>query len=57
MQRINSEKERRVTAKVRGIVKPMNKTYGGSILKRQDMLEATRRKFELFLSNLNVPED
>jgi hypothetical protein len=35
----------------------MNKTYGGSILKRQDMLEATRRKFELFLNNLNVPED
>jgi vacuolar-type H+-ATPase subunit H len=36
MQRINNEKERRVTAKVIGIIKPMNKTYGGSILKYED---------------------
>jgi len=36
VQRINNEKERRVTAKVIGIIKPMNKTYGGSILKHQD---------------------
>lgn len=36
MQKINSEKERRVTAKVRGVIKPMNKTYGGSILKNKD---------------------
>jgi hypothetical protein len=33
MDRINGESERRVTAKVLGIIKPMNKTYGGSILK------------------------
>ena len=36
MERINQETERRVTAKVLGIIKPMNKTYGGSILKMQD---------------------
>lgn len=36
MQQINAEKDRRVTAKVIGIIKPMNKTYGGSILKMQD---------------------
>jgi hypothetical protein len=32
MQKINGEKLRRVTAIVRGVIKPMNKTYGGSIL-------------------------
>ena len=36
MDRINQETGRRVTAKVLGIIKPMNKTYGGSILKMQD---------------------
>jgi hypothetical protein len=36
MQKINNEKERRVTAKITGIIKPNNKTYGGSILKMED---------------------
>jgi hypothetical protein len=41
MQKINQEKERRVTAKVVGVIKPMNKTYGGSILKSEDHSEQT----------------
>ena len=57
MQRINNEKERRVTAKVIGIIKPMNKTYGGSILKHQDQSKQTRQKFDIFIANMNIPED
>ena len=37
MEKINREKDRRVTAKVKGILKKMNKTYGGSILRIRDM--------------------
>lgn len=37
MEKINQERERRVTAKVRGYLKRMNKTYGGSILNPRDM--------------------
>lgn len=36
MQKINSQKDRRVTARVMGVIKPMNKTYGGSILREED---------------------
>lgn len=54
MERINREKERRVTAKVRGILKKMNKTYGGSILNPKDMKAETKTKFELLCSNLNI---
>lgn len=57
MQKINSEKERRVTAKIRGIIKPMNKTYGGSILSMQDQSKDTRKKFMVFVKNLGVPQD
>jgi exoribonuclease R len=57
MQRINNEKERRVTAKVIGIIKPMNKTYGGSILKHQDQSKQTRQKFDIFIANMNIPEE
>ena len=55
MQRINNEKERRVTAKVIGIIKPMNKTYGGSILKYDDQSLETREKFNQFIKNMNIP--
>lgn len=52
MEKINNEKERRVTAKVKGILKKMNKTYGGSILRMKDMTKETKQKFELFCKNL-----
>jgi hypothetical protein len=42
MQKINGETERRVTAKVLGIIKTMNKTYGGSILSLQNMIPTTQ---------------
>lgn len=42
MNKINKEKERRVTAKVRGVIKKMNKTYGGSILNIKDMIQQTK---------------
>jgi len=42
MQTINGETERRVTAKVLGIIKTMNKTYGGSILSLQNMIPTTQ---------------
>lgn len=57
MQKINSEKDRRVTAKVLGIIKPMNKTYGGSILKEKDMSAKTKEKLALFISNMSIPKD
>lgn len=57
MQKINSEKIRRVTAKVVGIIKPMNKTYGGSILSHSDQSAETRKKFEYFLRNMRIPLD
>ena len=46
MEKINQEKEKRVTAKVKGVLKRMNKTYGGSILAPRDMTTATKEKFE-----------
>jgi hypothetical protein len=54
MEKINNEKERRVTGCVRGILKKMNKTYGGSIIKKEDMTEQTRAKYEKFLKNMKV---
>lgn len=54
MEKINNEKERRVTGKVLGVIKPMNKTYGGSILREQDMAPQTREKYQIFLNNLNI---
>jgi exoribonuclease R len=51
---INSQNRRRVTATVVGILKPMNKTYGGSIVKESQMVEETKRKFELFCINFGI---
>ena len=56
MQKINNERERRVTAKVVGIIKPMNKTYGGSILSLQDMSAETKNKFQMFVKNMQIPQ-
>lgn len=37
MERINKAQNKQVTAKVKGILKMMNKTYGGSILEQNQM--------------------
>lgn len=34
---VNAQETKQVTGKVRGILKKLNKTYGGSIIKRADM--------------------
>ena len=34
-----------------GILKKMNKTYGGSIIVEKDMLESTLKKYKQFLKN------
>ena len=57
VMKINNEKEKKVTAKVKGIIKKMNKTYGGSILKAEDHTSATRDKFQVFLNNMGVNKD
>lgn len=54
MERINKEKDRRVTAKVVGVLKKMNKTYGGSILNFKDMTPPTKNKYEQFTKNLSL---
>jgi hypothetical protein len=46
-----------VTARVKGVLKKMNKTYGGSILNNKDMTAETRVKYEKFCSNLNIKKE
>jgi hypothetical protein len=57
MQRINNEVEKRVTTKVRGVLKKMNKTYGGSILNIKDMTSETKTKYEKLCNNLNIKKE
>ena len=57
MEKINKEKEKRVTAKVKGVLKRMNKTYGGSILALKDMTLSTKEKFESFLLNHKIGKE
>ena len=57
INKINNEKDRRVTAKVRGVLKKMNKTYGGSILNFKDMTDPTKNKFKLFCQNLQIKKE
>jgi hypothetical protein len=35
----------------------MNKTYGGSIINKKDMLVSTLNKFKLYLENHNVSKE
>jgi len=53
---INSETKRQVTGRVRGILKKLNKTYGGSLIATSDMLVSTLNKFKVFCENHNIPE-
>ena len=52
--RVNEETKRRVTGVVRGVLKKMNKTYGGSLVQLKDMLPTTLEKFKLFCHNIDV---
>jgi len=52
--RINEETNRRVTAVVKGVLKKMNKTYGGSLVQKKDMMPKTLEKFKQFCKNNDV---
>ena len=56
LEKINEEKERRVTARVKGVLKKMNKTYGGSIINESEMTEQTGAKFRIFLKNMKIEQ-
>ena len=51
---VNAQESKQVTGKVRGILKKLNKTYGGSIIKKADMLPSTLQKYNQFLENHNI---
>jgi exosome complex exonuclease DIS3/RRP44 len=51
---VNSQESKQVTGKVRGTLKKLNKTYGGSIIKQADMLPSTLQKYNQFLENHNI---
>ena len=57
MEKINQEESRKITGKVRGVLKKLNKTYGGSIIKKEDMLASTLTKFKLFCQNHDIKDD
>lgn len=40
-----------MTGLVRGVLKKLNKTYGGSIIENKDMKAETREKFAVFCKN------
>lgn len=48
IEMVNTADGMQVTCRVKGILKRLNKTYGGSVLRLHDMLESTKVKLELF---------
>ena len=54
---VNSEEKLQVTGKVRGVLKKLSKTYGGSVLKESDMLPSTKAKLEMFFKNCAIVEE
>lgn len=56
IDRINSETEKQAIGMVRGVLKKLNKTYGGSIIKKQDMMKSTRQKFDQFCENHGITD-
>ena len=46
-----------MTGKVRGVLKKLSKTYGGSVLKESDMLPSTKEKLELFFKNCAIADE
>lgn len=57
LQRINSETNLQVTGKVKGVLKKLNKTYGGSIISENDMLVSTLNKFKSFCENHEISKE
>lgn len=54
VEKVNAEKKKKVTAKVRGIVKTMSKTYGGSLLDPVEMTTSTKQKVESVFDNYGL---
>uniref|UniRef100_A0A7S3CNJ9 RNB domain-containing protein n=1 Tax=Strombidium rassoulzadegani TaxID=1082188 RepID=A0A7S3CNJ9_9SPIT len=54
---VNSQTSKQVTGRVRGVLKPMNKTYGGSILKLEDMRSETKQKLQLLCRNRKMESE
>jgi hypothetical protein len=54
IQKCNQEQVKRVTARVRGVLKVMNKTYGGSILSEKDFIPSTKAKYDEFIKNMGI---
>ena len=56
MQQINSTNSQ-VTAKVIGVIKKMVKTYGGSILSYDQMLDTTKKKLAAFQKAFKLSDE
>ena len=54
---VNNEQSLQVTGKIRGVLKKLNKTYGGSVLRREDMVDTTKAKLEMFFENCAIAAD
>lgn len=54
---VNNEQSLQVTGKIRGVLKKLNKTYGGSVLRLDEMTTATKAKLELFFENCAISAD
>lgn len=54
---VNNEETLQVTGKIRGVLKKLNKTYGGSVLQLTDMVAATKAKLETFFENCAIAAD
>jgi len=48
IDKVNREPVKRATARVVGIIKKFEKTYGGSILREEDMTEKTKNNLALY---------
>ena len=55
MEQIN-QTDSQVTARVVGVIKKMPKTYGGSILTPDMMLDSTRQKLQAFQTTHRISE-
>ena len=51
---VNSATRSQVTGRVVGVIKKMVKTYGGSLLEMNQMLEGTREKLMSFAANYGI---
>ena len=52
-----NETTKQVVGRVKGVLKKLNKTYGGSIIEKKDMLVSTLNKFKVYCENHKIPSD